>query len=114
MNASLAAFLFWISVAVCAVAELAIVAATARASRRAASSGEGVPLDVPQVDGARALPAPRRWLEILYAAVPAVILALLFVFTWRAMHPAPLSSGSAAEIERPAAPLPMLAGPLSE
>ena len=81
MNASLAAFLFWISVAVCAVAELAIVAATARASRPAPSAA-----DIPDVDGARPLPATKGWLELLYAAVPALVLALLFVFTWRAMH----------------------------
>ena len=93
MTASLAAFLFWISVAVCAVAELAIVAATARASRRAT-----VAADVPQVDGARPLPATRRWLEVLYAVVPAVVLAVLFVFTWRAMHPAPIGDQPSATI----------------
>jgi hypothetical protein len=86
MNASLAAFLFWISVAVCTVAELAIVAATARASRRGAASPADGPLDLPQVDGARPLPATRRWLEVLYAAVPAAVLAVLFVFTWRAIR----------------------------
>ncbi len=106
MNASLAAFLFWISVAVCAVAELAIVAATARASRRPfASNGAIAPADLPQVDGARPLPAPRRWLELLYVAAPAVVLALLFVFTWRAMHAAPLAVES---------PPPMVAGPITK
>ena len=86
MNPSFAALLFWISVAVCAIAELAIVAATARASRRPAMLADVPAADVPRVEGARPLPAPRRWLELLYAAVPAVVLAVLFVFTWRALH----------------------------
>ena len=111
MNASLAALLFWISVAVCALAELAIVAATARASRRASDPRiAGIPGDVPEVDGARPLPATRRWLEVLYAAAPALVLALLFVFTWRAMHPSPVRGQSSAES---ASVLPLVAGPVS-
>ena len=31
---------------------------------------------------------PRRSLEALWAVLPALALAVLFVFTWRAMHPA--------------------------
>ena len=108
MNASPGAFLFWISVVVCSIAELAIVAATVRASRLAsrrapASNEAATPVDVPHVEGGRALPAPRRWLEILYALVPALGLALLLVFTWRAMHPTPdqpPTSGPNAEVGR--------------
>lgn len=92
MNASLAALLFWISVVVCTIAELAIVAATARASRRSAAADAASTLDLPQVDGARPLPRPRRWLELFYVAAPAVALAVLFVFTWRAMHVADAGS----------------------
>jgi heme/copper-type cytochrome/quinol oxidase subunit 2 len=102
MNASLAALLFWISVAVCALAELAIVIATARASRRPGTAG-AVAADLPQVDGARALPLPRRWLEVLYAAAPALVLAILFAFTWRAMHP-PLP-GTPSSADTPRAPI---------
>ena len=111
MNASLAAILFWISVAVCAVAEVAIVAATARGSRGTSASNARAPIDFPQDDGARALPAPRRWLELLDAAVPAVVLALLFASTWQAMHRAPLESPSSAET--PLVP-PIVAGPISK
>lgn len=88
MSASLAALLFWISVAVCAVAELAIVAATARASRRSVTSDPAATLDLPNVPDARPLPRPRRWLELLYVVTPAIALVLLFVFTWRALPPA--------------------------
>ena len=92
MNLSRAALLFWISVVVCTIAELAIVAATARASRRSAAADADATLDLPRVDGARPLPRPRRWLELFYVAAPAIALAVLFVFTWRAIHLA--SAGS--------------------
>ena len=85
MSASLAALLFWISVVVCAIAELAIVAATARASRRSGSPDPGATLDLPNVPDARPLPRPRRWLELFYVVTPAIALVLLFVFTWRAL-----------------------------
>ena len=85
MSSSLAALLFWISVTVCAIAELAIVAATARASRRSVTPDPGVTLDLPNVPDARPLPRPRRWLELLYVVTPAIALVLLFVFTWRAL-----------------------------
>jgi hypothetical protein len=85
VSPSLAAILFWISVVVCAIAELAIVAATARASRRSATLDAAAPLDLPQVDDARPLPRTRRWLELVYVATPAIVLVVLFVFTWRAL-----------------------------
>jgi len=88
VSSSLAALLFWISVAVCAVAELAIVAATARASRRSVTPDPAATLDLPNVPDARPLPRPRRWLELFYVVTPAVALILLFVFTWRALPPA--------------------------
>lgn len=88
MISSLPALLFWISVVICAVAELAIVAATARASRRSASAASAALLDLPKVDDPRPLPRPRRWLELVYVVTPAVVLALLFVYTWRALPPA--------------------------
>ena len=88
MNASTAAILFWISVALCAIAELAIVAATARASRRSVTSDPSTPLDLPSVDDPRPLPRPRRWLELLYVATPAIALVVLFLYSWRALPPA--------------------------
>jgi hypothetical protein len=87
VNPSRAALLFWISVVVCAIAELAIVAATARASRQSATADAGRPLDLPPVDDARPLPRPRRWLELFYVVTPAIVLVLLFVYTWRALPP---------------------------
>jgi heme/copper-type cytochrome/quinol oxidase subunit 2 len=89
VNQSLAALLFWISVVISTIAELAIVAATVRASRRSAGADSAALLDVPQVEGARPLPRQRRWLELLYVVTPAVVLLVLFVFTWRALPPAP-------------------------
>ena len=88
MSPSLAAILFWSSVAVCAIAELAIVATTARASRRSAAANPDAPLDLPKVDDPRPLPRPRRWLELFYVVTPAIVLVLLFVYTWRALPPA--------------------------
>ena len=87
MSSSLAALLFWISVTVCAIAELAIVAATARASRRSATPDPAAPLDLPLVPDARPLPRTRRWLELFYVVTPAIVLVVLFVFTWRALPP---------------------------
>lgn len=76
--------LFWLAVAVAAVAELAIVAATVRVSRPHG------PVDVPAIaEGETAgLPRPRRGLEVLWAIIPALALAALFVLTWRAMSTA--------------------------
>lgn len=87
MNPSRAAILFWISVVICAIAELAIVAATARASRRSATATAAPPLDLPNVPDARPLPRQRRWLELFYVVTPAIALVLLFVYTWRALPP---------------------------
>ena len=87
MSPSLAAILFWISVVVCAIAELAIVAATARASRRSVIPDPDATLDLPNVPDARPLPRPRRWLELVYVVTPAIVLALLFVYSWRALPP---------------------------
>jgi hypothetical protein len=85
VSPSLAALLFWMSVAVCAIAELAIVAATVRASRRSATPDPDAPLDLPKVDDPRPFPRPRRWLELFYVVTPVIVLVLLFAYTWRAL-----------------------------
>jgi heme/copper-type cytochrome/quinol oxidase subunit 2 len=74
--------LFWIAVAVAVVAELAIVAATVRASRPHPVA------DVPAIaaDATEGLPSPRRWLEVLWAVIPALALVALFALTWRAVR----------------------------
>ena len=72
MRFSFADGLFWTSVACCLVAQLYIIRS---------------------VRGARYVPAPatgmprhRGLLELVWAVVPAVGLAVLLVFTWRAIH----------------------------
>ena len=105
VNPSLAALLFWISVVVCTIAELAIVAATVRASRRSATAEDAALLDVPHVEGARPLPRQRRWLELFYVVTPAIALALLFLFSWRAMHASPAGADSAADTSAVTGPI---------
>ena len=73
MRASLAGAMFWLSVASCVVAEVAIIHATLRVSRISATEGHAV------------LPHPRRWLEIVWVVLPAVALAALLVVTGRAI-----------------------------
>jgi hypothetical protein len=71
MRLSFADGLFWTSVACCAIAQLFILRS---------------------VGGARHLPAPsagmprrRGSLEMLWATLPAIGLAVLLLFTWRAI-----------------------------
>jgi heme/copper-type cytochrome/quinol oxidase subunit 2 len=64
--------IFWIAAALCIVAELAIL--------RAAFA--------PPTDAGPAAPVPQspRGLEMIWAIIPAVILAILLAATWRAVH----------------------------
>ena len=75
MRFSFADGLFWLSVACCAIAQYLIIRSVA--GRR--------PLPEP----AARLPRQRAGMELLWAVVPAVALAALFVVTWRTMHRAP-------------------------
>lgn len=75
MRFSLADSLFWVAVAVCVVAQLAIVRSVATTrpvdSRSATTS---------------------RWrsaAEVVWVVLPAIGLGAVLVMTWRAMHPAP-------------------------
>lgn len=75
MRFSLADSLFWVAVAVCLVAQLAIVRSVA--SMR--------PADL------RSAPTS-RWrsaAEVVWVVLPAIGLAVVLWLTWRAMHPAP-------------------------
>ncbi|MDB4886944.1 MAG: hypothetical protein JWN79_2382 [Gemmatimonadetes bacterium] len=67
--------LFWTSVACCLVAQLYII--------RSVRGARYVPAP------ATAMPRHRGMLELLWAVVPAVGLAVLLVFTWRAIHEPP-------------------------
>ena len=73
MSASLAGLMFWLSVASCLVAEVAIIRATFRLSHGSASDNTAV------------LPHPRRWLEIVWVVLPAIALIALLAVTWRAI-----------------------------
>lgn len=65
--------LFWIAVACCLVAQVAITRSTLRAPARSAELRPGVP-------------RPRRSIEVAWTVLPAVALALVLVMTWRAIH----------------------------
>ncbi len=78
MSAVVTNAIFWIFVAICAVAQLFILRAVFRVVvlPRAAEATEN-----------SALPAPRRSLEILWAVLPALFLGFAFIAAWRVMHP---------------------------
>lgn len=73
------AVLFWISALVALVAQLALVVATVRVSRPHPVA------DVPAIAEGETgnIPSQRRGLEILWAVVPALGLAVLLFYTWR-------------------------------
>jgi heme/copper-type cytochrome/quinol oxidase subunit 2 len=72
MSFPLADAIFWIAVACCSIAQLAIV-------RSAVVSPARVP-------GSEPTTATRRMSEIAWAVIPGIALAVLFVFTWQAMR----------------------------
>ena len=73
MRPTLADAIFWVAVACCALAQLAILRSVFAAHPR--------PGDGP------AMPRVRRGVEAVWAVVPAIGLALVLALTWRAMHP---------------------------
>jgi len=80
MSLRIADAIFWIAVAFCAVAQVAIVQSVIVSP---ALSSEHAPAS-----------ATRRAVEIAWAVLPGVALAFVLVFTWRAIHathlPAPV------------------------
>lgn len=68
----MADLLFWMALACCVVAQIAIVRATLR---------------VPVRNEETAVPHPRRSTEVAWTVLPAIVLALVFVATWHAIHP---------------------------
>jgi heme/copper-type cytochrome/quinol oxidase subunit 2 len=86
MSLRIADAIFWIAVACCVVAQLAIlqsvVVSPARAPDREPAS------------------ATRRIAEIAWAILPGVALAVVFVFTWEAIHAAHVLPPLAAGISR--------------
>jgi heme/copper-type cytochrome/quinol oxidase subunit 2 len=89
MRLSFATGLFWISVACCAIAQLYILRSVG-GGRHLAEPAAGVPRE-------------RRSLEVVWAVVPAIALAVLLFFTWRAVRAPraePLPSHSPREAAR--------------
>jgi len=75
MSVRLADAIFWVAVACCSVAQLAILHSVIVSPARVAQPG---------VATSRA----RRAAEIAWAVLPGIALAIVFVFTWRAVHTA--------------------------
>jgi len=61
--------LFWLAVVCCVVAQIEIV----RSAFKTPPASDGT------------VPAPSRWSEVVWTVIPAVGLALVLVFTWRAI-----------------------------
>ena len=78
MPLPLADAIYWLAVVCCVVAQAVIVRGALRASATRSASGTGH----------KAVPPARRWLEVVWAVVPAVALAAVLAATWRAIHPA--------------------------
>ena len=76
MSLSLADAIFWIAVACCGIAQLAIV-------RSVLISPARIPENQPTSAG-------RRFIEIAWAVLPGIALAFVLLLTWRAMHGAAL------------------------
>ena len=72
MSSLLADAIFWVAVACCAVAQLAIVRSAILSPAKVASAAP--------TSGAR------RAAEIAWAVIPGIALVLVLLATWRAMH----------------------------
>ena len=73
MSFRLADAIFWTAVACCSIAQLAILRSVVSSPTRAVDSG------------LESSPA-RRAIEIAWAVLPGVALAVVLMLTWRAMH----------------------------
>ena len=82
MSFSLADAIFWIAVACCVVAQLAIV--------------HSVVISPARIPGSQATSATRRVAEIAWAVIPGIALVFVLLFTWRAMHAAAAAAGAIA------------------
>ena len=71
MSSHLADAIFWVAVACCSVAQLAIIHSVIISPARLAN---------------RETSAARRVAEIAWAVIPGIALAAVFVATWHAMH----------------------------
>jgi heme/copper-type cytochrome/quinol oxidase subunit 2 len=87
MHLSLADAIFWVAVACCSVAQLAILRSIIISPARVA-------------EPAQSTSTARRVTEIAWAVLPGIALIALFVFTWRAMHSPGLGAGIVASFAR--------------
>jgi heme/copper-type cytochrome/quinol oxidase subunit 2 len=67
----LAELLFWMALACCVVAQIAIVRATLR---------------VPVRNEETTVPHPRRLTEVAWTVLPAIVLAMVLIATWYAIQ----------------------------
>jgi hypothetical protein len=72
LSPTISTALFWLAVVVCSVAQLFIMRAVFRT--------------LPAAPTNSAVPAPRRWAEIVQVLLPIFGLVALFYGAWRAMH----------------------------
>ena len=86
MSFSFADGLFWLSVACCAIAQFFILRSVG-AARRAP-------------EPAASLPRQRSAMEMLWAVLPAIGLAVLLVFTWRAVRASNASAPAPTSLEQ--------------
>jgi heme/copper-type cytochrome/quinol oxidase subunit 2 len=86
MSLRIADAIFWIAVACCVVAQLAILQSVVISPARAADREPAS--------------ATRRVGEIAWSILPGVALAVVFVFTWQAIHAAHVVAPLAAGISR--------------
>jgi heme/copper-type cytochrome/quinol oxidase subunit 2 len=85
MSLSAVGVLFWVAVAFCVVAQIAITRAAALDPKPVATEGD--------------VPLPHRASEVAWALVPAVMLAMVLLLTWNQIR----LSGEAARDLPPAA-----------
>lgn len=80
MSNHLADAIFWVAVACCSIAQLAILHSVVISPARIAS---------------RETSSARRIAEIAWAVIPGIALAFVFAATWRSMHPAHVAAAVA-------------------
>jgi heme/copper-type cytochrome/quinol oxidase subunit 2 len=78
MLASPADAIFWVAVACCSIAQLAIIRSVLIAQSSTASTAASEAATSPSLG--------RRAAELAWAVLPGIALIALFLFTWRAMH----------------------------
>ncbi|HTE44750.1 MAG TPA: hypothetical protein VK636_05855 [Gemmatimonadaceae bacterium] len=86
MSLPLADAIFWVAVACCSIAQLAII--------------RSVVISPARVAGSEPTSTIRRVGEITWAVLPGIALALVFLFTWRAMHTVSASNAVVASVFR--------------